>query len=290
MRFIILFFIFVATGSLAASPIQSFSGLKTDIPIGDVDGTTLSINIALPEQKGAQPQPAMVYIHGGGLIKGDKSRFNKHISALAKRGIVAASVMYRLAPKNRYPAAIEDVKAAVRFLKANAETFNLDPERIIVNGASAGAYLAVMVGVIGNDDRFSDNGLYPDFDSSVRAVISQSPAIADYTLAKYHNFAIVERFKSTDIQDKQKALAALSPITYLDKSDPPFFLAHGSADEKVPVDMSREFVVELKARGHEFEYIEVEGGKHSLNASRPEKASEVSSASMRFFEKHAYSQ
>jgi len=293
MRFtllLVILIIFVASSATAEVSIKAFTGLKTDIAIGDVNGTTLRINVALPKNHGKKPRPVMVYIHGGGLTKGDKSRFNNSIAKMAKRGIVAASVMYRLAPKHRFPAAIEDVKAAIRFLKAHANEFNLDPERIIVNGASAGAYLATMVGVTGNASGFSDHGIYPGVDSSVRAVIAQSPAIADYTRVKYQNFAIVKRFIRTNNQDRQQALAALSPITYLDKNDPPFFLAHGSADERVPVEMSREFVVALQAIGHEFEYIEVAGGKHSLNASRPKKASEVFSASMSFFKKHAFSE
>lgn len=274
--------------SLQIQDIGSFTGLKTDIPIGNVDGVTLLINVALPKNESAKPRPVMVLIHGGGLIKGDKSRFNKRIVAMAKRGVVAASVMYRLAPEHRFPAAIEDVKAAIRFLKAHAGAFNLDPSRIIVNGASSGAYLATMVGVTGNADGFSDHGIYPEYDSSVRAVIAQSASIADFTLPKYKNFVLVERFIDNSIQDRETALAAMSPITYLDKKDPPFFLAHGTADERVPVDMSREFALELKAMGHLFEYIEVEGGKHSLNASRPKRASEVFSASMDFFNKYAF--
>lgn len=262
------------------------SGLNTDILIGTVDSTPLYINLALPKDNGEEPRPALVLIHGGGLIKGDRSRYNKRISKMAKRGIIGASVMYRLAPEYRFPAAIEDVKAAIRFLKANADTFNLDPERIIVSGASAGGYLAAMVGVTGNAKGFSDHDIYPNFDASVRAVIVQSAPLANYTRAKYEHFAIAERFIDQGNKSRREALAAISPVTYLDKNDPPFFLAHGSADEKVPVDMTRDFVDHLETMKLEHEYIEVEGGKHSLNASRPEKASEVFRASMVFFNKH----
>ncbi|TQV81138.1 alpha/beta hydrolase [Exilibacterium tricleocarpae] len=268
--------------------IGAFTGLKTDIPIGEVDGVMLRINIALPSNESAEPRPALVLIHGGGLIKGDKSKFNKRIEAMAERGVVAASVMYRFAPKYRFPAPVEDVKAAIRFLKAHAKTFNLDTDRIIVSGVSSGGYLATMVGVTGNAGGFSDHEIYPDFDSSVRAVISQSAHIADFTRVKYRDFAVVKRFIDTDNPDRQAALAAISPITYLDKNDPPFFLAHGTADERVPVAMSREFALELKAIGHVFEYIEVEGGKHSLKKSRPKEASEVFSASLDFFRKYAF--
>lgn len=288
MRSIILLFIFVATSTMAEISPKPFTGLQTDIPIGQVDGVMLSINIALPDTDSTEPRPAIVLIHGGGLIRGDKSRFNKRIEAMAERGIVAASVMYRLAPEYRFPAAIEDIKAAIRFLKAHSQEFNLDPERIILSGVSAGGYLATMVGVTGNATEFSDHGIYPNFDSSVRAVISQAGSIADFTRAEYRDFVLVERFINTDEPDRLVALAAMSPIRYLDKNDPPFFLAHGTADERVPVEMTRDFVRELENMGHVFEYIEVEGGKHSLSASRPKQASEVFSASMEFFKKYAY--
>lgn len=271
-----------------AKGFEVFTGLKTDIPIGNVDGVTLRINVALPNDKSAKPRPAIVFIHGGGLIKGDKSRFNTRISAMADRGVVAASVMYRFAPEHRFPAAIEDVKAAIRFLKAHAQTFNLDPNRIIVSGVSSGGYLATMIGVTGNATGFSDHGIYPNFDSSVRAVISQSGHLADFSETKYKDFVIVERFINTEGIDRHVALAALSPVTYLDKNDPPFFLSHGTDDERVPVDMTREFASELEAIGHIFEYEEVEGGKHSLTASRPKRASEVFSASLDFFRKYAF--
>jgi len=288
MRLITLLFLFLSTHSIAEDTFKSFTGLKTDIPIGDVNGITLRINIALPDNINTKPRPVLVYIHGGGLTKGDKNQFNKQITKMAKKGVVAASVMYRFAPQYRFPSAIADVKTAIRFLKAHAKEYNIDPDRIIVMGVSAGAYLAAMVGVTGNANGFSDNGLYPHINSSVRAVIAQSPAAADYTQAKYHNFSIVKRFANVNHVDKKSALVELSPITYLDKNDPPFFISHGSADELVPVEMSREFVAELKSISHEFEYIEVEGGKHSLKASKPKKASEVFSASMKFFKKHAF--
>ncbi len=287
-RLTLLLFLCVTEKSSAEILTQSFTGLLTDITIGQVDGVTLSINIAIPKSKSTELRPAMVFIHGGGLIKGNKSRFNKRIESMAERGIIAASVMYRLAPEHRFPAAIEDIKTAIRFLKVNSQTLHLDPDRIILSGVSAGGYLATMVGVTGNTPGFSDHGLYPNVDSTVRAVISQAGSIADFSRTKHQDFVLVERFINTDEPDRRTALAAISPITYLDKNDPPFFLAHGTADERVPVEMTRDFALELEKMGHEFEYIEVEGGKHSLSESRPEKASEVFSASMNFFKKYAY--
>ncbi|WP_426358219.1 alpha/beta hydrolase family protein [Pseudocolwellia sp. HL-MZ19] len=120
------------------------------------------------------------------------------------------------------------------------------------------------------------------------AVISFSGSLADFTKAEYQDFILVKRFLNLNELDKNKALSEISPASYLDKNDPPFFLTHGSADEVVPVEMTRDFVLELQKRDHPFEYIEVEGGKHSLSSTRPKKASEVFSASMAFFQRYAY--
>ncbi len=288
MRLLILTLILIAPITIAQTTTKFIAGLQKDIYIGEVDGVSLSLNIALPEKSTQMPQPALVYIHGGGLAKGDKNKFNKQLTKMAKRGVIAASVMYRFATEHRFPAAIEDVKSAIRFLKAHSKELNLNPDRIVILGVSAGAYLATMVGVTGNADGFSKHGMYTDFDSTVAAVISYSGSLADFTNPEYQNFRLVKRFISLNEPDKNKALAAISPVTYLDKNDPLFFLAHGSADEVVPVEKTRDFVLELKKLDHTFEYIEVEGGKHSLSSTHPKKASEVFSASMEFFKKYAF--
>lgn len=288
----IAIFVLVANKSVAGQKTQFVTGLQTDVPIGKVGDVSLTLNIAVPDKPNKEQvdklSPAFVFIHGGGLVKGDKNKFNRRITQFAQRGVVGVSVMYRFAPEHRFPAAIEDVKAAIRFLKANAKPLNLDPNRIFVAGISAGGYVATMIGVTGNASGFSDLGIYPEFDASVRGVISQSGSIADFTSKQNRDFVLVKRFINNDMPDREAALAAMSPLTYLDKNDPPFFLVHGSADKVVPVEMTREFAVELKKIGHEFIYIEVEGGNHSLTRSHPEKASEVFRASLAFIKKHGF--
>lgn len=279
--------LFIGPLSVPASAVKvspPFTGLKTDIPIGEIDGVLLSINIALPKGSSDTRYPVFVRMHGGGFIKGDKNQLNKQMLAMSKKGVVAASVMYRLAPQHRFPAQLEDVKLAIRFLKAHAEEFNLDPERIIVAGSSAGGYLATMVGVTGNSTEFSKHGLYEEYDSTVRGVIAQSPPIADFSLPEHQSFVGVERLIDTNQQNWQEMLARISPVTYLDKADPAFFFSHGTADTVVPVDMTREFVQLLKQVDHPHIYMEVEGGGHSLSRTRPKEASRVFKASMAFFD------
>lgn len=260
-------------------------GLHENIPMGKVDDVELSINIAFPEKNSSKPRPVILLIHGGGFISGDKSLKNKQIVKFSKRGFLAASAMYRLSPEHRFPSALEDIKLAVRFLKANADKYHIDPERIIVSGSSAGSYLAVMVGVTGNSTYFSDHGLYTDFDSSVRAVAAQSSPIPDLTNPKYAQLSKVKRLMPENYTDKKTILSAMSPVTYLDVKDPPFFLSHGDEDPVVPVELSREFVLELEKIDHVFEYHEVKGGTHSFTNSAPKQGKVVFSNYLNFINK-----
>lgn len=261
------------------------NGLNENIPIGKIDGVALSINIALPETKTIKPRPVVILIHGGGFISGDKSSKNTQILKLSKLGFVSASAMYRLSPKYRFPAQIEDIKLAIRFLKANAAKYHIDPKRIIVSGSSAGSYLAVMVGVTGNSNAFSDHGLYPNFDSSVRAVTAQSAPIADFTLPQYAERPTAKRLLPENHADIKMTLSAMSPVTYLDAKDPPLFLSHGDEDPLIPVEMSREFVSELEQIDHLFEYHEVKGGTHDFSSSAPKQSKIVFSSYLKFLQK-----
>jgi len=282
------FCMLVSTATLSySSQTKSLKGLYEDIAIGEIDGVKLSINIAFPKTRSKQPRPVLLMIHGGGFLKGDKSQNNKRIQKMTQMGFVAASAMYRFAPKHKFPAALDDIKLAIRFLKAHADAYHINPQRIILSGASAGSYLAVMAGVTGNSDAFDDHGLYSEFDSTVHAVAGQSSPIADFRLVKYSNYPLIKRLLDPKIVDKQKGIAALSAITYLDPQDPPMFLTHGDADPIVPVEMSREFVQELAKRGHSYEYHELPGGTHSFSQSVPKKAKTVFESYRRFIEKWA---
>lgn len=264
------------------------TGLHNNIPIGEIDGVSLSINIAFPRVVSDEPRPVLILIHGGGFISGDKSSKNSQIQKLSKLGFVSASAMYRLSPEFRFPAQIEDIQLAIRFLKANAARYHINPERIILSGSSAGSYLAVMAGVAANSNSFSHHGLYTEFDSSVRAVAAQSAPIGDFTLSKYAGRPTVQRLAEPEAVNLKELLEVMSPVTHLDAGDPPFFLSHGDADPVVPVDMSREFVRELQRLEHPYEYYEVTGGTHSFRRSAPEQAKVVFSAYLKFLQAWAH--
>lgn len=282
---VVCFFFCIDT---AASELnEPLQGLHTDISVGVVSDAELSINIAFPQKNSGRPRAVVLMVHGGGFTSVDKDSKNQQLTRLAKRGIVAASAMYRLSPQFKYPAQVEDIKLAVRFLKANAERFNIDPNKIVLVGSSAGSYLAAMVGVTGNYDGFADNGLYTEYDASVRAVAIQSGPVGDLSQPKHRDSKTITRLLAEDVDDIDQALVDMTPATYLDAEDPPFFIVHGDSDPVVSVEMSREFVQALVAIDHPHEYHEVAGGTHSLRKSSPDQAKEVFAELTQFIRKWA---
>ncbi len=123
-------------------------------------GELWKLDLAMPATETEVPRPAIVIVHGGGWSSGDKRAniWARYPIEYASRGFVAISINYRLLPDDPFPAAIADVRAAVRWLRANAATYNVDPNRIGAYGNSAGAHLALMLGLAGPEPRLDDNG------------------------------------------------------------------------------------------------------------------------------------
>ncbi len=153
---------------------------ETEIVFGTVDGVDLKLDLARPG-KGKGPYPALVFIHGGGWRSGGRWNNTSYIREAAGRGYVAVTVDYRLTsvsdgPKAKYPfpAQIHDVKCAVRWLRANAEKYNVDPARIGAYGYSAGGHLALLLGLTDSSDGLEGNCGNLNFSSKVQAVVSRS--------------------------------------------------------------------------------------------------------------------
>src|SRR6476660_900073 len=129
------------------------------------------MDIARPE-KAAKPAPCIVVIHGGGWRGGNFKVHVPQILDFAKRGYVSATVQYRLVPTARFPSQIEDVKCAVRYLRANADKYNIDKNRIGAIGFSAGAHLSMLLGTMDKKDGLEGDGGSPSESSKVQAVVS----------------------------------------------------------------------------------------------------------------------
>lgn len=223
--------------------------IQRDVTYGTVDGVPLKMDVYYPRVTQA-PAPAIVYIHGGGWYTGDKTGgagFST-IPELAAHGYLVASIDYRLAPRYAFPAQIEDVKGAIRHLRASAGSYNIDPERIGVLGDSAGGHLAALAGVTDDGSGFDVRGANLEQSSRVQAVVDMFGP-ADLALFYRENYSLhIQHVFGTD-DPLSPVIKKASPVSYVSADDPPFFILHGDSDAVVPLDQSLILYRYLKAAG-----------------------------------------
>ncbi|MDP0499783.1 MAG: alpha/beta hydrolase [Verrucomicrobiota bacterium JB022] len=243
-----------------------------DVEIGKVGDVVLRLELVAPEDKPPEPLPVIVYIHGGGWNHGSKDAHGKRLAGMARRGYVGVAISYRFAPKHSYPAQMEDVLAAIRFLKAHAAQYHVDPSRINLWGSSAGGHLASLAGVTANnpDVNYATHGLWEGEDVNVFAVVDFCGPNSNFLGAMANQSGSLSKFLGARSQSIPEKSREAMPITHVDAEDPPFFVAHGDADRTVPVTWSRDFVQALKDAGARVEYHELPGGGHNLSATHPE--------------------
>lgn len=219
-----------------------------------------------------KPMPVIVWIHGGGWSSEElteKYRPELQLGDLAKMGFFIASLEYRLAQHAKFPAQINDVKCAVRFLRANAKRFNIDPDRIGVWGESAGGHLASLLGATGNVKEFEGDGGYSEYSSAVQAVCPwYAPCDMKKELekakARNGNIDIYEGLFGKPIEDHMDMVWAASPMKYVGEKLPPYLIMHGTADLLVPPSQSEDFHNALLANGNESQLVWVEGQPHGF--------------------------
>lgn len=221
---------------------------REDVEYGTGGGEKLTLNLAKPA-KAEGELPVLVYIHGGGWAGGNKKDLNQAIMDAAARGYLAVSVGYRLAPKHLHPAQVEDVKCAVRYLRAHADELGIDPKRIGAVGFSAGAHLAMMLGFMDQGDGLEGTGGWPDQSSKVQAVVAffgPTNLDAEYPEASR---GIVKQFIGGTREEKRELYRQASPITYVGKGDAPVLIFQGTKDVLVPHDQAIQLVDVLTEAG-----------------------------------------
>ncbi len=197
---------------------------------GDVD---LKLDLCMPDEPNER-RAAVVCIHGGGWHGGTRDFYTPLVVALARRGYVAVTITYRLAPEHRFPAQIEDVKRSVRWLRGNAGRLGFDPERIGVVGWSAGGYLACLLGT-SDDAAFSGRAdPFAAHSSRVQAVVSFS-GLTDLTAEYWDRVPSgAQALIGASRREAPATYREASPISHVDGDDPPFMFLHGDADGSVP--------------------------------------------------------
>jgi len=224
-----------------------------DVTYGVADGVDLKMNLYLPPQAKSEMVPVVLCVHGGAWRTGSKMGLNSPVLAsLIERGYAIASIDYRLAPEFRFPAQIEDCKCAVRFLRANAKVLRIDPNRIGALGESAGGHLVALLGLTGDND-FNGNGGWEKESSRVQAVVDlfgpSDLVTSNWDFKDHSEYIWTAKNVFGAKQENDPALKRASPVNYISKNAPPFFILHGNVDNVVPMNQSLELYEKLKAAG-----------------------------------------
>jgi acetyl esterase/lipase len=224
--------VFACRSALAADPPASVN-FQRDVTYAKVGDEELKLNISVPKDaKGALP--CIVIIHGGAWRAGHRDGHNDLTWKFAEQGYVSATVSYRFCPKYTFPAQVQDCKAAVRFLRANAEKYHIDPQRIGAVGFSAGAHLSMMLDVMDKEDGLDDVGDNQDQSSKVACAVSFFGPTDLTAKLPEASTPLVEAFVGGTQKEKNDVCKKASPITYIDKRDGPILLLQGTKDPLVP--------------------------------------------------------
>jgi acetyl esterase/lipase len=236
---------------------------------GTGGGRELKLDLARPRE-GKGPFPAVVCIHGGGWSQGKREHLRPLIKLLASRGFVAVTVTYRLAPAAKFPAQIKDCMAAVRWLRANAGKYRIDPNHIGAVGFSAGGHLACLLGVAGTSGGLEGLLGTSAKSSGVQAVVSFFGP-TDFTTKNWPRQVednILVPFLGETFEKDPAIYKKASPITYVHKGDPPFLFFHGTKDKLVSISQSEKMVQKLKAAGVWARLVPVEGAGHGWTGAQ----------------------
>ncbi len=265
--------------------------LEANIPYAGTDNARQQLDLLLPvEPRRNLPLPVIVYIHGGAWQSGDRAVGHRRLAGYVSDGEYAGvSVGYRLTGEEKWPAQIHDCKAAIRWIRGNADKYNLDPTRIGVIGDSAGGHLVAMLGTSGDVEELEGSlGTNKDFSSRVQCVVDQfGPsdllAMKDYPSRLDHDAASSPEgmLIGGQVSANKGVATAASPITYVSQDDPPFLIIHGNKDLIVPYNQSQRLSASLKNASVECYFVTVDGAGHGgfLNP-------EVLSRQRQFFDKH----
>ena len=210
--------------------------LKTerDIVYRKENATELKLDIVSPE-KGEGPFPTVLVIHGGAWRSGDKTHVGPVLMDFAQHGYVAVSPQYRFCPKDIFPAQVNDVKAAVRWIKTNAKKYRIDPDRIGAIGFSAGGHLALMLGVTGPNDGLEGDKSAASPDSRIKAVVNYfGPTDLGAKDIPDVSKPLVKDFLGVSAEEKPELAAKASPRSYLSKDDAAILTFQGTKDPLVP--------------------------------------------------------
>lgn len=249
-----------------------------DIEFASFAGRALRINLLIPTN-GTDPFPIIVFIQGSAWFAQNRHTAIPQLSDFAHRGYVVASVEHRHSLEAEFPAQIQDVKSAIRFLRAHSSTYRIDPERVAIWGDSSGGHLAALVGVSEGGGEEFETDAYPEQSSGVKAVVdfygptdflrmSNFPSRIDHDAASSPESLLI----GGPIQQHREKATKANPIAYIskDKTLPPFLIMHGDQDDIVPFNQSVLLYQALIEARQDVTFYKVKGGGHGSRFWTPE--------------------
>lgn len=229
--------------------------VRRDVPYGTANGKQLLLDAYVPPVSGAR-RPAVVMIHGGGWRVGDKASWAEDAARFAERGWVAFSVNYRLDEPSPFPAEIEDVQAAVRWVRAHASEYGVDTRRIAALGESAGGHLTAMLATLGRGPL--------DADARIKVGAAWSPPVDLTALARSRGDEWAGRLMGCTLATCPDRLAEASPVTHVDPTDAPLYLVN-STDELVPLSQAQTMAARLQGAGVDHRLDVLPGTRHAMD-------------------------
>ena len=278
-----------AKGKAAEAKLPAGWIIERDIEYGRAGDRPLLLDMIRPETPSGDKLPVVAFIHGGGWRNGDKAgAIGSQLSPIAATGnYICVSIGYRLSGEAKWPAHIHDCKAAIRWLKANADKYNLDPDKIGVWGGSAGGHLVSLLGTSGDITELDGDNGSNDQSSRVACVVDYcgpSDFLAFVSVSDSEGKSgareALKFLFGKELDEVKDAVVTASPATHVSSDDPPFLVVHGTADPTVPIAQAELLYDLLKKAGVDVTFVKMIGGGHAI------RGAEIDARVLAFFDKH----
>ena len=269
---------------------------RPDVVFATVEGRDLHMDLIYPKQPPATPMPVVVWVHGGAWRAGSHKGAGQLVG-LARQGYFCASIEYRLTQVAIFPAQIFDCKGALRYLRAHAQEYRLNPDKIGVWGGSAGGHLVALLGTSGGVQELEgDVGGNLDQSSAVQCVVDffgpsdMTTMIADrgarILVDEKTGLTPEEALIGGKTEEHLDAAKAASPVTYVDRDDPPFLIVHGEVDKTVPIAQSEKLAKLLGEAGVDCTFVRVKNGGHGFRGDCDPTPQQINQTVLEFLGKH----
>ena len=235
-----------------------------DIEYKNIDSLSLQLDIYKLKNLD-EPAPVMIFIHGGAWRTGKRSDYLPYLIDYAKKGYVTITVSYRLVKKSTFPAAVQDVNCAVRWIRSHSADYGIDSDKMVLIGGSAGGHLAMMVGYAGDEPMFNKDCSIEN-SSGVKVVINlygPGDLTTPYAKGMYQTIDFI----GSSYEDNPESYKLASPKTYITPDDPPTLTFHGTIDSLVPISQSDSLDSWLSKAGVPHDYHRLKGWPHTMDVS-----------------------